>query len=194
MLGWASSLLVGKMLRPRWHLWFASSRRRQIGDRGRVVDDRDEDKVCVVGATTAWPFYRLTGAYVCQENRYIQEDSGRLGFYSSRLIHGAAPLIRAIYPSVDLYESSVAHLAMHTDPEMRRVGLIAEAALQQGALDAAVQVVLLTSIDDPDTALFEPVRHEGKGAWTQRQRYTRLHQLRAAATTDDLVTADQEGE
>lgn len=158
------------------------------------MSDADENKVCVVGATTAWPFYRMTGAYVCQENRYIQEDTGRLGFYSSRLIHGAAPTIQVVYPSVPLYESNVANLAMHVDPEMRRLGLVAEAALQQGTLDAAVQIVLLSPLDDPRTALFEAIRHEGKGAWTQRQRYARLDQLRTATTTDDLANPDAEVE
>lgn len=180
-----------KLPHAPYDLWFASwAEQHKETDRGPQL--MDADKVCVVGASTAWPFYRLTGAYVCQENRYIQEDAGRLGFYSARLIHGAAPLIKAIYPSVDLYESSVAQMAMHTDPEMRRLGLVAEAALQQGALDAAVQIVLLTAIDDPDTALFEPVRHDGKGAWTQRQRYARLQQLEAATTTDDLSSLEVE--
>lgn len=152
----------------------------------------DDDKVCVVGATTAWPFYRLTGAYVCQENRYIQEDTGRLGFYSSRLIHGAAPRILSIHPSIELYDGLIAHLAMDTDPEVRRLGLVAEAALHQGTVDPVVQIVLLTPLDDPDTAVFEPVRHDGKGAWTQRQRYARLEQLRQATTTNDLMTPDGE--
>lgn len=87
------------------------------------MDERDLDKVCVVGASTAWPFYRMTGAYVCQENRYIQNDSGRLGFYSSRLIHGAAPRIEWIYTSIGLHESNVAALAMATDPDRRPVSL-----------------------------------------------------------------------
>ena len=73
-------------------------------------------------------------------------------------------------------------------PELRRVGLVAEAALQQGATDPAVQVVLLTPPDHPETVTFEPVRHDGKGAWTQRQRYARLRQLREARTTDDLIS------
>lgn len=154
--------------------------------------ERDDDKVCIVGATTAWPFYRLTGAYVCQENRYIQEDTGRLGFYSSRLIQGAAPRILSIHPSIELYEASVAALAFDTDPELRRVGLVAEAALAQGTTDSVVQIVLLTPLDHPDTVTFEPVRHEGKGAWTQRQRYARLDQLRRASTTDDLVAPEPE--
>ena len=148
----------------------------------------DDEKVCIVGATTAWPFYRLTGAYVCQANRYIQEDTGRLGFYSSRLIHGAAPRILRIYQSIELYEGNVAQLAMDPVPELRRVGLVAEAALQQGATDPAVQIVLLTPPDHPETVTFEPVRHDGKGAWTQRQRYARLGQLRQARTTDDLIS------
>lgn len=154
--------------------------------------ERDDDKVCIVGATTAWPFYRLTGAYVCQENRYIQEDTGRLGFYTSRLIQGVAPRILSVWPSVGLLEDEVANFTFDTDPELRRVGLVAAAALSQGVTDPAVQIVLLSPLDDPGTSIFESIRHDGRGAWTQRQRYARLDQLQNAITTDDLVAQEPE--
>lgn len=149
-------------------------------------DAYDDDKVCVVGASTAWPFYRMTGAYVCQENRYFQEDTGRIGFYSSRLIHGVAPRIEHIYPSVSYDDATAAMLVLDSHPVTRRLGDVLTAALEQGHSDEAVEILLLTPLGHEGTATFEPVRHEGKGAWTQRQRYASLAQLRVAATTADL--------
>lgn len=165
---------------------------RPIGVRVQFLDwddaSRDDDKVCVVGASTAWPFYRMNGAYVCQENRYIQEDTGRIGFYTARLIHGAAPRIQQIYPSVPYDDATAAKFIFHTHPLLRRIGQVLAAALEEGHADQSVQIVLLSPIGDPDTAAFEPVRHDDKGAWTQRQRYVSLEQLRAASTTNDLAT------
>ena len=85
----------------------------------------------------------------------------------------------------------MARLAMSTRPELRRLGVVAQAALSQGVTDAAVQIVLLTHDRPPRTpSTFEPVRHDGKGAWTQRQRYARLEQLHLAKTTEDLTAFD----
>ena len=91
------------------------------------ASDVDDDKLWVVAASSAWPFYRLTGAYVCQENRYYQDDSGRMGFYSSRLIHGAAPRILEVHPSVELSDGTAAALAMEAHPSLRRVGEVLDA-------------------------------------------------------------------
>lgn len=154
----------------------------------------DEDKVCVVAASAAWPFYRLTGAYVCQENRYFQGDSGRMAFYSSRLIHGAAPAILDCFPSEELSEDMAAEFALSSHPLLRRVGEVLDACLyQQWTTDSHVQVVLLTPLDHPDTIHFEPVKHEGRTAWTMKQRYVSLERLRSASTTDDLVAYADEG-
>jgi hypothetical protein len=153
----------------------------------------DDDKVCVVAASSAWPFYRLTGAYVCQENRYFQEDTGRLGFYTARLVQGAAPRILSTFPSVELTDSFAATASLDTDPVLRRLGEVVDACLEHGWSDPAVQVILLSPMDDPDTETFEPIPHEGKTAWTMKQRYTRLPQLRTARTTEDLLTESGKG-
>jgi hypothetical protein len=150
-------------------------------------DRIDDDKVVVVAAANAWPFYQMTGAYVCQEDRTFQEDSGRFGFYTARLIQGAAPKIEWIFPSMEVNDDYAAWCALHTDPLWRRAGEVLNACMDYGWSDDAVEVVLLTPMDSPETARFQPVRHEGKSAWTMRQRYTLLSSLREARTTDDLV-------
>jgi hypothetical protein len=157
------------------------------------LDQTDDNKVCVVSASTAWSFYRLTGAYVCQENRYFQEDTGRLGFYLSRLIQGAAPRIEAIFPSMSLDDGTASTLALSSNPTARRLGIAIDASLDQGLTDERVQVVLLTPLGHPDTATFEAVKHEGASAWTQRQRYAYLNQLERARTTEDLDAVDASG-
>jgi hypothetical protein len=151
----------------------------------------DDDKLWVVAASSAWPFYRLTGAYVCQENRHYQKDSGRMGFYSSRLIHGAAPRILEVHPSVELGDVTAAALAMDAHPSFRRLGEVLDACMENGWSAHTVQVVLLTPFDHPDTAHFDPVRHEGKTAWTMNQRYASLKAVRSALTTDELAPLDE---
>lgn len=155
-------------------------------------EQHDDDKVCVVGGQYAWSVYRQTAAYICQPNRYFQEDTGRLGFYSDRQIYGAAPQILAVYPEVEMDHEWASYYALGTDPTERTLGLVIAAALADGHTEAVSQVVLLSPIDDPRTVTFEPVRHQGRGAWTQRQRYARLSQLVTAGLTDELTTSAEE--
>jgi hypothetical protein len=156
-------------------------------------EDYDDDKVWVVAASSAWPFYQLTGAYICQENRYFQPDSGRMGFYSARAIHGATPLILGTFPSVEFSDDSAAELALSSNSSLRRLGEVLDAALYQGwSGDAHVQIVLLTPMDHEDTRHFSPVRHNGQSAWTMKQRYVSLRRLETAKTTADLLDP-QEG-
>lgn len=156
-------------------------------------DGVDDNKVCVFGGLSAWPFYRRTAAYVCQPNRYYQADTGRIGFYSQRTIFGAAPRILEVFPEESLDDETVASYCFSVDPTTRHLGLAMAAALEdEGREDWTVQVLLLSAIDDPRTARFDSIHHEGVGAWTQRQRYTRLDRLLDAKTTVDLGDATEE--
>lgn len=153
----------------------------------------DDGKVCVFGGFSAWPFYQRNAAYVCQPNRHFQHDTGRIGFYSQRTIFGAAPLIFEVFPEESLDDETVAAYTFSADPTLRHLGLAMAAAMEdEGREDFVVQVVLLSSISDPRTVLFDPVHHDGRGAWTQRQRYVRLEALVSATTTDDLLAASEE--
>jgi hypothetical protein len=145
-------------------------------------------RVCVVAGAGAWPFYLATSAWVGQENRRFG-DATRLGFYSGRQVQGLAPVIREVVASVPLTAEDAAQRALSADPLQRRVGETLAAALYDGLTTPRVSVVLLSSPDDPDTASFEPVAHEGDAAWTLFQRFTDLDRLRTATTTDDLGAA-----
>lgn len=151
----------------------------------------DDDKVCVVAASSAWPFYQLTGAYICQENRFFQPDTGRFGFYSSRSIHGVAAQILGFFPSVEFSEESAAEFALSSNPQLRRVGEVLDAALyQEWGGDPHVQVVLLSPMGSEDTTHFRAIRHDGQTAWTMKQRYVSLRRLESAASTEDLREED----
>lgn len=153
----------------------------------------DEEKVCVFGGLSAWPFYRRTAAYVCQPNRFYQADTARIAFYSQRTIFGAAPLILEVFPEESLDDETIAGYCLSVDPTTRHLGLAMAAALEdEGREDWVVQVMLLSAIDDPRTVTFDPIHHEGRGPWTRRQRYTRLDQLTSAKTTTDLGEANDE--
>jgi hypothetical protein len=143
------------------------------------------ERVCVVAGVGAWPFYLATGAWVGQENRRFG-DATRLGFYSGRQVQGLAPLIRDVVGSVPLTAEDAAIRALSADPRERRVGEALAAALHDGHTPPRVSVVLLSPPDDPGTASFEPVVHDGDVAWTMFQRFVDLDQLRAARTTGEL--------
>jgi hypothetical protein len=145
----------------------------------------DRERVCVVAGASAWPFYLATGAWVGQENRRFG-DATRLGFYSGRQVQGMAPRIRHVVPSVPLTQEDAAGRALSGDPLERRVGEALAAALHDGNVAVRVCVVLLSTPDEPDTASFDPVPHEGDAAWTMFQRFADLDRLSAATSTDDL--------
>lgn len=146
----------------------------------------DSEQVVVVAAGSAWPFYELTGGYVCQTGRTFG-DAGRMAFYSKRQIHGAVPRILRVLPAVEMTPSSAARLSLSVDPTERRIGDVVAAAIgDESWSDVVAEVVLLTTARSPDTLNIPPVRHHGDRAWTERQRYVRLGLLVASTSTADL--------
>ena len=143
--------------------------------------------VAIVAAGNAWPFYRLTGAYVCQARRTFR-NVRHLGFYSQRTIHGAIAAIEHIQDGVLLSQAEAARLALSLDPLEQRLGNVIAAALAAAWHEGErSKVMLLTTLDDPRTTTFPPIRHLGRAAWVMSQRYTSLDALQTAITTDDLT-------
>lgn len=151
---------------------------------------RDETTVCVVAASSAWPFYLAHGAYVCQANRPFR-DAARLGFYSARTVHGLVPRIEHVVPNVEASAAVAARMTFSLDPVERRVGETLAAGVHDG-MSGQVQVVLLSRADDPATVTIEALPHTGRTAWTMFQRYVDLDRLTSARSTDDLL--DSAGE
>ncbi|WP_157544545.1 hypothetical protein [Nocardioides halotolerans] len=148
----------------------------------------DDAEVCVVAASSAWPFYQATGSYICQANRRFR-DATRLGFYSARTIHPLVARIEHTVPQIDLDDEHAAALALSADPVERRVGKAMAAGLHEG-MSGTVQVVVLSAPRDPATETIGAIRHEGRSAWTVFQRYVPLGRLRAAELTSDLADTD----
>ena len=147
---------------------------------------RNSSELLVVAAGTAWPFYRLTSAYVCQAGRSFRPTE-RIAFYSNKTIHGVAAVIQSVFDHETLSEASAARLSMSVAPHERRMGNVMAAALagpwKEGG---ASKVLLLSGPGDPDTLTFRPVTHRGAAAWTMGHRYTDLASLMSATSTDDL--------
>ena len=150
----------------------------------------DEAAVCVVAASSAWPFYQATGSYICQANRRFR-DVGWLGFYSARTIHPLVARIQHTVPQIDLDDETAAPLTLSADPHERRVGQAMAAGLHEG-MSGTVQVVVLSRPRDPVTQHVGAVRHEGRTAWTMFQRYVPLGRLRTAELTSDLSDREED--
>jgi hypothetical protein len=148
----------------------------------------DHTQVCIVAASSAWPFYQATGSYICQANRRFR-DAQWLGFYSARTIHPLVARIEHVVPLIEMDDEHAAPLALSADADERRVGQAMAAGLHEG-MSGSVQVVVLSGPDAPETQHIGAIRHEGRAAWTMFQRYVPLGRLRSAEVTGDL--ADEE--
>jgi hypothetical protein len=152
------------------------------------MDNGEDATVCVVAASSAWPFYQATGSYICQANRRFR-DARWLGFYSARTIHPLVARIEHTVPQIDLDEEHAAVLALSADPVERRVGKAMAAGLHEG-MSGTVQVVVLSGPRDAATETTGAVRHEGRSAWTMFQRYVSLRRLREAELTSELTDGE----
>jgi hypothetical protein len=149
---------------------------------------RPSGKVCVVASSSAWSFYRLASAYLCQPGRSLQ-DARWLGFYSSGAIQPAVARIDRIFSPVELSADLAAEWSLSTDPLRRRAGDAAAAALFDGRGPESVQIVVLSRPDEPATIPIPEIPHRGAAAWTLFQRFVPLDRLLSATTTDDLAEA-----
>jgi len=145
------------------------------------------EEVLVVAAGNAWPFYRLTNAYVCQAGRFFRPVR-RIAFYSNKTIHGVAATIERELDDQMLSDAAAARLSNSLVPAERRLGNTIAAALAGAWKEGErAKVLFLTGVGDPATATFPAIPHRGKSAWTMGQRYAPLDLLAAATTTEDLT-------
>ncbi|GAB2776685.1 hypothetical protein GCM10027020_32490 [Nocardioides salsibiostraticola] len=150
---------------------------------------RDNEQVVVIAAGSAWPFYQLTSAYVCQVGRTFR-SAGRMSFYSGRQIHGLAAVIQQIVPELELTEAEAARRSLSMDPVDRHIGAALVEALREDRDDTFVQIVLLSSQRSDQTLHFSPLAHHGGQAWTKNQRYVTTRDLLSARTTSDLTSEE----
>jgi hypothetical protein len=148
-----------------------------------------EDTV-VVAAREAWPLYEGgCHAYVCQPGRAFR-DVSRLAFYDDREVKQHVPKIRHRRDNVEWTEEEAQRLDSG-DRLDRKVAAVIRHSLALGWAGRS-QVFLLTGPGDPDhRELGSPLGHQGRSAFTRRQRYVSLHRLETAKTTADLLVRPQ---
>ena len=148
----------------------------------------------VVAGRISWPEYLEFGIYACQAQRAFR-DVPYLGFYADGEIKPLLARRLAWWPELRFDEETTAAFAADLDPLKRRLGEAIPAILdstERGPREA-FGVMMLSAPDDAATLRIEPVRHVGRGAWTQAQRYTSSELLVSAPVdTRQLDAWEQE--
>lgn len=148
----------------------------------------------VVAGRISWPEYLEFGIYACQAQR-ASRDVPYLGFYADGEIKSLLARRLAWWPEIRFDAETAATLAVDRDPLKQRLGEAIPVILAstERAPREAFGVMLLSPPDDDATLRIEPVRHVGRGAWTQAQRYTSSELLEAGPQdTVQLDTWEQE--
>jgi hypothetical protein len=159
--------------------------------RRRVAQTVSDSDTVVVAARRAYPEFEELGAYVCQPERSFRKGTEYLGFYAGRTIYPEFPKIVERRKNLLFSAAEVSALRNGGDRD-RLLAAVMEGALSgvaQREEGARHQIVLLDR--DQGFTLESPIRHDGPGAWTQGQRYTRSGALRSGvANTDELAAAE----
>ena len=148
----------------------------------------------IVAGRISWPEYREFGIYACQAQRAFREVP-YLGFYADGEIKPLLARRLAWWPEVPFDEQTAARYAAGEDPLERRLGeAIPEIlASTERAPREVFGVMMLSAPDEDATLRINPLRHVGRGAWTQSQRYTSSELLVAGPEdTRQLAAWEQE--
>jgi hypothetical protein len=145
------------------------------------------EDVVVVPARDAYDEYLRDHLYVCQARRSFRSGLAHLAFYRDRRIEPLVPRILARRQDVEVSAASVERLRRAGSPEDLLIADAVETAMRTRE-DPTLQIFVLSAPDAVETiALDGPITHDGRGAWTQYQRYLSSDALRNATTTEDLA-------
>ena len=147
------------------------------------------EDVVIVPARKAYPSYLNCSQYFCQAGRTFRPGLGYLGFYTGKAIQREVAEILDRRDHVLISQSAADELAMSEDTSDRAFAEVIRYIIEEtGNEDWEAQVFLLTDPDDERTIrLPAAIQHEGRGAWTQNQRYVKSDSLRESPqTTEDL--------
>lgn len=144
------------------------------------------DDTVVVAGRWAYPTYLKTGAYICQPNRSIRPVP-YMGFYIDKQIQPEVPRVLKYFRNIEVDEETIRSLQESQDPLDTRLSEVLQWRLHDQSHEQSNDVYILSTPGDPETLLLgAPIRHDGRGAWVQGQRYTSSARLRDAAHTSDL--------
>lgn len=147
----------------------------------------------VLAAKNAWPFYTQHHAYICQAGRHFRGIK-YMAFYAEGEIKDEIASIKYRQDSVPWTFEYAQKLLGSSSKQDQKIGQIILASRQAGWTAGRYQVFLLTSPQETTPhgqhrKLRKEIPHLAKGrgkAFTQQQRYTSLHALELAQTTEDL--------
>lgn len=166
--------------------WMRSVDRTKVVGSSKPVSLSD---TVVVAASDAWPFYLGSHAYICQPGRYFQNVK-YLAFYADQEVKAHVAKIKNRYDNVVWNEREAQRLQESDKREECRLGKVMQEGLAAGWRHGKYQVFLLSRPGDPEHVQLDHSivnTRRGKGsAFTQRQRYTSVHQLRHAEDIEQL--------
>jgi alkylated DNA nucleotide flippase Atl1 len=164
------------------------------GQSGSPVSPKVVADTVIVAARKAYPDYLATNSYVCKPGRAFRSGIRFLGFYAEREIKPEVGRIRHRRDNVRFDHAQVSALRASDGEFDREVADLIELLLDprvplhvERVPGQAYQVFLLSHPNDDDTIrLKNVIRHTGRGAWTQSQRYVSSALLATSPdTTDD---------
>lgn len=175
---------------PQFENWMRSVSRVHAIYAEKPVSSED---TVVVAGKDAWPLYCDHHIYVCQAGRSFK-DVNYMAFYSEKEIKPEIARIKFKRDDVLWTEEHAEQLMASNNRNERKLGNAIMAARAAGWEGGRYQVFILSSPNEKPPhgehrTLNHPIKHErhGRGsAYTQSQRYTSLHALELAQTTDDL--------
>lgn len=152
-----------------------------------LLSSRSDD-VVVVPAREAYATYLQHHAYVCQPRRSFR-NVNRIAFYRQKRIEPQVPEILHVVDELEFSQASATALRKEDAAYSARLATLIENLLAARSREEAqsYKVMLLSGPDDEETLnLEQPVIHDDRSAWVQKQRYVGLDALKSARTTADL--------
>jgi hypothetical protein len=112
-----------------------------------AAGESPEEQVLIVAAKAAWPLYQHAAAYIAQNKRTFR-PTRRMGFYASRTVYAAFPLILRRHDNVMIDEQTAAVGLLSPNADEQRLGSIIKAAVDYGWESHLHTVLVLTAIND----------------------------------------------
>ncbi|KFI62073.1 hypothetical protein [Bifidobacterium cuniculi] len=198
----ASIFQLARLISPEYATWMENnSTWREIYENSCPAIDTD---TVIIPGRVAWDIYQHQPIYVCRKGRFFR-DMRYLGFYEDKYIRNQIPRIKHVFDDVEWTPERAQELCESNDHDERTLGKAMQWALSEEGTEVAhgwkhakegYKVFLLTPYreqqqgDDGHHVLPNgDLPHESSVAYVRNHRYTSLHRLLSARTTDDLSVA-----